>query len=332
MAHREGQPRDADQSSVGGDQQDHRRQDPDVDPHRLGEARAEPQVLDDPQHRVVGERRPELGRELTGGVLGHRHRGEGDHRQQHVEPQHREHHQLRALRHGSFRVPRLLRHVRDRLDPGVGDHADRDAERGVAPGRRHAELHVVDQDGRVQHQRHSDHDQQDLGRQVADRQHQVEPRRLLRPLDVERRQQRDHHDARDHIAWTVAQRRPEDPQVVGHEEGRDGGRDDVVEHLAPAGDEADHLVEGMAGEARRPAGLRVHHRRLDVGGGGEGEDQPGDQEGDRGETEREARHHAERVVDRGADVPVGGREQRPHPVDAAKRLFPGNPLGHLSRL
>ena len=135
---------------------------------------------------------------------------------------------------------------------------------------------------------------------------------------------------RDHVARAVAKRRPEHRQVVRHEEGRDRGRDDVVEHLAPAGDEADHLVEGVAGEARRPPGLRVHHRRLDVGGGGEGEDQPGDQERDRGQAEREARHHPERVVDRRADVPVGGREQRPDAVHAAQRLFPGDPLSHLT--
>ena len=49
--------------------------------------------------------------------------------------------------------------------------------------------------------------------------------------------------------------RPEDGQVVGHEEGRDGDRDDVVEHQRPAGAEADELVEGAAREARRAAGL-----------------------------------------------------------------------------
>ena len=47
------------------------------------------------------------------------------------------------------------------------------------------------------------------------------------------------------------------PEVVGHEERRDGDRDDVVEHLAPGREEGPELVEGPAGEAttsRRPRG------------------------------------------------------------------------------
>ena len=121
----------------------------------------------------------------------------------------------------------------------------------------------------------------------------------------------------------VAERLPEDGQVVGHEEGRDRDRDDVVEHLPPGGEEADQLVEGVAGEARGAARLRVHHRRLGVGGGGGDEDQAGDHEGDRGQAEREGGGDAERVVDRRADVAVGGGEQGADAVDAAQRLVSG---------
>ena len=81
------------------------------------------------------------------------------------------------------------------------------------------------------------------------------------------------------------------------------------------------LVEGVAGEARGAAGLRVHHRRLGVGGGGERRRSgpaimnvtgvsPSAKSGD----------DAERVVDRRADVAVGGGEQRADAVDAAQRL------------
>ena len=53
QAHRVDQPRDADDAGVGGDEQDRRGEDADVDlPRRL--QRAEVQVLDDPQHRVAG--------------------------------------------------------------------------------------------------------------------------------------------------------------------------------------------------------------------------------------------------------------------------------------
>ena len=52
---------------------------------------------------------------------------------------------------------------------------------------------------------------------------------------------------------------------MGYEERRDRDRDHVVEHLAPGGKEADHLVEGMACEARRAARLGVAHRALGVG-------------------------------------------------------------------
>ena len=135
--------------------------------------------------------------------------------------------------------------------------------------------------------------------------------------------------AADDVAGAVPEPGPEDGQVVGHEEGRDRDRDRVVEHLAPGGDEADQLVEGVAGEAGGAAGLRVHHGRLGVGGGGGGEDQPGDDEGDRGQAEGEGGGDAERVVDRGADVAVGGGEQGADAVDAAQRFVSGDSLGHL---
>ena len=68
------------------------------------------------------------------------------------------------------------------------------------------------------------------------------------------------------------ERLPEDAEVVRHEVRADRRRDDVVEHLAPGGEERPELVEGVARERARAAGLREHRRRLDVGGGGEEED------------------------------------------------------------
>ena len=78
LAHREREPREADQRGVGGDQQDHRGEHADVDAEDVREPAREPEVLDDPEHRVVGEGGAELGREVPGRVLGDRHRRERD--------------------------------------------------------------------------------------------------------------------------------------------------------------------------------------------------------------------------------------------------------------
>ena len=77
----------------------------------------------------------------------------------------------------------------------------------------------------------------------------------------------------------------------------------------------------------RAAGLGVHRRRLGVGGGGAEEDEAGDDEDDRRQAEREARDQAQRVVDRRADVPVGGREEGVDAQDPLEALEPA--FGHV---
>ena len=128
------------------------------------------------------------------------------------------------------------------------------------------------------------------------------------------------------------QRRPEDREVVRHEERRDRDRDDVVEHLRPGGPERDELVERAPREARRPAGLGEEHRPLGVGRGRAGEDQPRDDEDERREPERDRRGDAERVVDRRADVPVGGREERRRSQHALERMRLPPPSWHRLNL
>ena len=114
----------------------------------------------------------------------------------------------------------------------------------------------------------------------------------------------------------VLQRLPEDREVVRDEERRDGDRDDVVEHLRPRRPERDELVEGVPREARRAAGLGVADGALGVGRRRAREDEARDQEDERRQPEREDGGDAERVVDRGADVAVRGREERRRPEDA----------------
>ena len=305
VAHREGEAGDADQPGIGGDQQDDRRQDADVVAEDVGEPGPQPEVLHDPQHRVIRELGAEVGRVMARHVVDG-HGREGDQGEEGVEAEHGHHRQPHPLRNRLRGILRLLRHVRDRLDARVGDHSHRDPEKEVPPARCHTEVDVVDQDARAEDQDQPDHDQDHLRAEVGDRQDQVEPARLLGPLHVECRQEDDHDDAADDVARRVSEPRPEDGQVMRHEERRDRDRDDVVEHLPPARDEADQLVERVAREARRSARLRVHDGRLGVGGRRGHEDQAGDHEGNGGQAEGEGGCDAQRVVDRRAHVAVGG--------------------------
>ena len=163
--------------------------------------------------------------------------------------------------------------------------------------------------------------QQHLGQEVGDRQRHVQRRRLLDAADVDDRQHDDHERAGDDVAGRVAQFLPEQPaDVVRDEERGDRDRRRVGQHLRPGGEERPELVERAAREARRAARLREHRRRLGVRRGGAEEEHPGDQEDDRGETQRVARDEAERVVDRRSDVAVGRREEGVDPQDALEAV------------
>ena len=139
----------------------------------------------------------------------------------------------------------------------------------------------------------------------------------------------DHDHAAHDVPRVRAQRLPEDREVVGDEERRDGDGDDVDEHLRPGCDEADELVERVPREARRAAGLGEARRSLGVGRGRRGEDHARDHEDERRQPERVGGGEAERVVDRGADVPVGGGEERRRAEHALELdLAPAATPGH----
>src|SRR5262249_47965311 len=72
---------------------------------------------------------------------------------------------------------------------------------------------------------------------------------------------------------------------------------------------ADDLVERVTGEARGAARLREAHGPFGVARGRGGEDEAGDDEDDRRQAERVGGGQPKRVVDRRADVAVGGREE-----------------------
>ena len=156
---------------------------------------------------------------MARGVLDHRHRRESDNRDQQVEAENRDHDEADALGNRARRVLGLLGHVGDRLDAGVGDHPDRDTEREVAPSRGDAEVDIVDQDLRAEDQHEADADKHNLRSEIGDGEDQVEFRRLLGAADVDQGKGEDQNRAANDIARAIAEPRPEDCQVMRHEEG-----------------------------------------------------------------------------------------------------------------
>ena len=154
-------------------------------------------------------------------------------------------------------------------------------------------------------------DDQQLQDQVA----QHEDGRALevpraRPAD---RHQRDveHDRARDQeLAQPVAEAAPEDAEVVRRGERAQRDEDQVVEADRPAGDEADELVERVAGDHRRAAALLVQRRALDVGRHDHREQHAAGQEDGPREPERALGDQPGREVDRGGDEALDDPEQR----------------------
>ena len=169
----------------------------------------------------------------------------------------------------------------------------------------------MDQQRGIEHQHRTDRHQQDLRREIDDRKDEVELGRLAQAADVQAREGDDHDQSAEDVTGVVVE--PSQPrkgaQVMGHEERGDRDREDVVEAQRPAREEGDELVEGVARKRGGPASLGEHRGALGVGLGRQREQAAGEDEHQRREPERVRRDEPERVVDRGADVSVGGREQ-----------------------
>ena len=253
-------------------------------------------------------------------------------RQREVDGEDGERDQLVGVRDVARRVAHLLRQVGDRLDAGVGEHRDRDRDEELIPRRCDAELDVRRERVDVEDEEEADPHEQGLGREVDDCEEHVQARGLPHAHDVDPDQEDDDDRAADDVPRVLAQRLPEDGQVVRDEERRDRDGRDVDEHLRPGGAEAGELVERVAGEAGRAAGLRVADGSLRVRRRGRREDQPGDDEDDRREPERERGRDAERVVDRGADVAVGGCEESRRAEHPLETLLPSPPPRHRRTL
>ncbi len=322
--HRVRDPRGADHAGVRRDEEDRGGEDADVDLRRRERRPVQPQVLDDPEHRVVLEplRRvlAEQRHVVAGRILEDGQGRERDERQREVDGEDGDRDEPDRAGDRPPRLTRLLGQVRDGLDAGVGDHRDGDGEREVRPGRGDAKVDVRSEDVHVEDQHEAGDDEQELGREVDHREEDVQGGRLLDPDDVDPDQDDDDDDAADHVPRIRLQRRPEDREVVRDEERRDGDGDDVVEHLRPGRHERDELVEGVPSEARGAPRLGKEHRSLGVGRRGAREDQPRDDEDDRRQPERDRRRDPECVVDRGADVPVRRREQGRCPEHPFQRV------------
>jgi hypothetical protein len=222
--------------------------------------------------------------------------------------------------------------VGGRLDPGVGEHRDDRRVDDVAQARVAEEVDLLGQPVGVHDDDRADHDHRQLQAEVGER---YEGEAALAAAagdveDVEDAGADDHHRGDHEFGAAVVEARPDRHQVVRHADRRQGDHDQVVEQDRPAGDEGDQLVEGVAGEGGGAAALAEHRAALDVGERRQPEEEPGDEEDQRGEPEAFLRHHPEGEVDREADRRVGGGEEPGHAQAAAQFALAGG-VGGLHR-
>ena len=161
-AHRVDEPRGADDAGVGRDEEDRGGEDPNVDLPR-GLERAEVQVLDDPEDGIPREAPvclagPEQGAVGAIGEFVDGQRGQGDHRQRGIDREDGRDDGTDRLGDRLRLVAGLLGHVRDGLDARIGDHPHGDRHEEVLPAGCHAEVDVVDEDVRGEHERDPDDD------------------------------------------------------------------------------------------------------------------------------------------------------------------------------
>ena len=247
----------------------------------------------------------------------HRKRAHADRGQEGGDEEHGHDHPPCRQRDIAAGVLGLLRQVRDRLDPGVGHHRDRDAGEEASPRRRDAEVDVVQHGLDVEDQDQAEDHEHELGDQVGEREHQVEDARLLDADDVDHDQKADQERGRADVRRVVVAQEVEEPDVLAEdaevadgEVGGDRRGRRVVQELDPADDESDRLVERAPGEARAAAGVGQGGGSLGVVERGGDEDEAGQDERHRREAESEGGRDAERVVDARADVAVAGGEER----------------------
>ena len=259
-AHRVGQPRHPDDPGVGRDDQDRRREDRDVVPEAALDRRREADVLDEAGDRVVREPAGQIRRRVTDLQIlvraverlrvahlrrrraVHRQRRQRDRRQERVDREHGDDHVHDRARDVPGRVDRLLGHVRDRLDAGVGHHRDRDRDDEVAPCRRRPRGGRCDWSvsGEKTTNRPITTSSAWVARSASARK-MLSPAASFTPTMLSAARSTHDEGAADDVHRMRAKRvaAGEDRQVVRHEDRRDRDRHRVVQHLRPTGEERD---------------------------------------------------------------------------------------------
>ena len=261
---------------------------------------------DDGEHRRVDEAIAE------GGVV-------VDHRRGHqCRNRHDDHEQQRRRDRGKHDPPQsaaadayLPGEARGRLHADHGHGRDPGGEDQILPARGHpqvdrgrdgAGIPVLEETDQRDDREHGDAEQRQsqdaaepVGRQAVD---------VLHGHEQER--------SRGDQEWqhSLSELAPEHREVLGDDDRAERHHDQVVQEDRPAGHEAPELVEGVAREAGGAATLDMERAALDVRGHRDREEDAGNEEDQRGQTERAPRHHAEREEDRGHDGAQRDREQR----------------------
>ena len=314
--HRVGDPRRADHAGVRGDEEDRRREDADVDLRRVEHEPVQVEVLDEAEHRVVlvaalGRVEPEPRHVLAGRVLVDRQRRERDERQREVDREDgdRDEADRRGDASAAGRAPPRRGSRRSRSRCRRSSRPGSRARSSTTSARRPSGCWRCSVCGLKTRTKPSSTSSSCVAKSTTASRMFSAAASWMPTMLIATSSEHD-RDADDDVPRVRPQRLPEDREVVRHEERRDGDRDHVVQHLRPRGPERDELVERVPREARRAARLGEEHRPLGVRRRGAGEDQPGDDEDERRQPERDRRGDAERVVDRRADVAVRGREER----------------------
>ena len=227
----------------------------------------------------------------------------------------------------------LTGQARGGVEAGERDQRERQRERQVLGRRDAGHARRVGQHVGVEQQREAEHHEDELQPEVGEH----DERRAVvaarpRAAQVGERDVGDHADGEQRLRQAARQAPPEHREVVRGRERADRDQDQVVEQDRPARDEAEQLVEGVAGEDRRPTALLVQRGALDVGEHEQREEQRRDEHHGPGQRVGALDDQADGEVDRGGREALGDAEEgrRAEPaLEALVRLEGRQAPAHL---
>ncbi len=254
LAHRVRETSEAGDRGRSRGEQDESPREPDEDPQEIRRRRRQvgSDRVDDPEQRreqpLVAER---------GLTVLDRKRREADDRDRNVERDDDTDGGEEPAADVDTRPPSLFGEVRNRLEPRVGEHCERQRECDLVPARARAEIDPGCESVGRDEEGEAEDDEQPLRREVEHS--DTDPGRVQAraPEEPNERDRNDHPDADDHVPRPIGERvDPERPTEIVREKER-GKRDDddVVEEEHPARAEACEVVERLAHERRGATGL-----------------------------------------------------------------------------